>query len=344
MGKSFSSNQPRLELLPNELFIEIFQYIDSTDLRNFKGLNKRIHDIIEALRIDINVHRMETVNTTFLSAFNPSQIIRLDMRNPWSSMNLTSMMKLRSLTLDCGCLTRKQVDQMTTLTLPYLERLSVHNATLELQKLLLATIFRGEHFPSLKICQLKLKPTHDLKLCNTNRLPNNTVRSLTINSKWSWHEFEFLLNQLPHLRRLEINLSELYSVSVTSIHPRSSIKNLRITLNDPLNDLKKLLKLTPNLVRLRIRGSFGSSSALEHFNEIAKVLSDLVPGLKYFDCELYSYSWEGSNVQNIRWLHRLYKDVQCLWGQHRNQCYATDINTYPTPNEYECEYLDESVF
>ncbi|CAF4232491.1 unnamed protein product, partial [Adineta steineri] len=111
MGKSFSSNQPRLELLPNELFIEIFEYMDSDDLRNFKGLNKRIDLIIEGLKINVNTHRMETVNTIFLSAFDSSQIIRLEMRNRWSSMNLTSMMELRSLTLDCGCLTREQVDQ-----------------------------------------------------------------------------------------------------------------------------------------------------------------------------------------------------------------------------------------
>ncbi|CAF1476540.1 unnamed protein product [Adineta steineri] len=344
MGKSFSSNQPRLELLPNELFIEIFEYMDSVDLRNFKGLNKRIDLIIEGLKINVNIHRMEILNTTFLSAFNPSQIIRLEMRNPWSSMNLTSMMELRSLTLDCGCLTREQLDQMTTLTLCCLERLSVHNTTPNLQKLLLDTILRGVHFPSLKICQLKLKPTHDLELCNTNRLPNNTVRSLTINNKWSWHEFEFLLYRLPHLRRLEANLSRLYSVSVTSINPHSSIKHLRITLDNPSDDLKTLLKLTPNLVRLRIRGSLKNISVFTHFEKTAQALSDLVPHLQYFDCELYSYSYEDDKALTIQCLHPLYRDIQRLCGQSFNQCYATDINTYPTPNEYECEYFDETVF
>ncbi|CAF1347234.1 unnamed protein product [Adineta steineri] len=344
MGKSFSSNQPRLELLPNELFIEIFEYMDSDDLRNFKGLNKRIDLIIEGLKINVNTHRMETVNTIFLSAFDSSQIIRLEMRNRWSSMNLTSMMELRSLTLDCGCLTREQVDQMTTLTLPYLERLSFYNATPDLQKLLLDTILRGVHFPSLKICQLKLKYTHNLRFDATYPLPNITVRSLTINNKWSWHEFEFLLYRLPHLRRLETNLSGLYPVSVTFINPHSSIKHLRITLDNPSDDLKTLLKLTPNLVRLRIRGSLRGTDVFKGFEKIARVLSDLVPDLQYFDCELYRHSYEDDKAMTIQWLHRLYRDVQRLCGQGLNQCYATDINTYPTPNEYECEYFDKTIF
>ncbi|CAF1344524.1 unnamed protein product [Adineta steineri] len=353
MGNIFSStqqrfellpNQQRLESLPNEVLIEIFQYIDSINLRSFKGLNKRIDLIIESLKINVKVHWMPKLNTTFLSTFKPSQIIRLEMRSHWFSMNLTSMMKLRSLILDCSYLSRDQLDQMSTITLCYLERLSVHNTTPDLQKLLLDTIFRGEHFPLLKICQLKLKYTHDLKLNDNNPLPNNTVRSLTINNKWSWHELESLLHRLPHLRRLETNIGESYPMSVTSINPHLSIKHLRITLNKPSDDLKTLLKLTPNLVRLRIRGSLKNISALEHFKEITKVLSDLVPRLQYFDCELYCYSCEDDKALTIRCLHPLYRDIQRLCGQSRNQCYATDINNYPTPNEYECEYFDETVF
>ncbi|UJR12707.1 hypothetical protein I4U23_016881 [Adineta vaga] len=173
---------------------------------------------------------------------------------------------------------------------------------------------------------------HNLKLDDNNSLPNNIVRSLTIN-KWSWHELRSLLYQLPHLCRLDTHFAEPYPLSVTSIDPHLSIKHLRITLNNPSDDLATLLKLTPNLVRLRIRGSLGNISVLKHLNKIAEMLFDLVPHLQYFHCELYCYSNEDDNELNIRSIHRLFEGVRCLYGSAQNRCYATDITPYPIPNE-----------
>jgi len=112
MSDSVSSNQLQLEVLPDELFLEIFQYVEPIALHSFKGLNKRINCIIQALKVNIVVQCQETDEFDYLSIFAPTQIIRLEIRNYCLSLNLNNMTELRSLTLDCTYLSKEQLDQV----------------------------------------------------------------------------------------------------------------------------------------------------------------------------------------------------------------------------------------
>ncbi|CAF4014994.1 unnamed protein product [Rotaria sordida] len=185
MSNSLLSNQLRLEVLPNELFLEIFQYVDPIDLRSFKGLNKRIDHIIQLLKVNIVVQYQEEDDLDYISTFAPTQIIRLEMRNYWLSLNLNTMTELRSLTLDCTYLSKEQLDQVAEISLPHLERLSIDNVIYDPRESLLYAVFRGEHFPSLRTCQLELKHHYNLELNDSESSPNNALRSLAID-KWNW--------------------------------------------------------------------------------------------------------------------------------------------------------------
>ncbi|CAF1546574.1 unnamed protein product [Adineta ricciae] len=320
MNDSLSSNQLRLEVLPDELFLEIFQYVNPIDLCNLKGLNRRIDGIIDAVRMNITVQWKED-----------------QMHGKWPSLlYLHTLTELRSLTLNCRCFLKEQRDQIVNVRLPHLERLCVVNVTHDLHESLLDTLFRGEHFPSLTTCRLEFEYPYDLELNEyRSSLTNNAIRCLCVD-QWSLFNLGALWNQLPNLRRFETSFEETYDPKVWSAKPHLSIKHLRVTVNSPSHDLEKLLKLTPNLARLRIRGGLGRSSVVNYFEKLAELLPTLVPHLQQFDCELYCYSIDThENEFNIQKLNTLFKEIRCLSGLGHNRCYATDIKIYPFNNEYE---------
>jgi hypothetical protein len=112
MSGNLSSSQFQLELLPDELFLEIFQYMDLITLRSFKDLNQRINRIIQSLKVNIVVRNQEKNEFDYLSILAPVQIIHLEIRHYWLSLNFNSMTELRSLTLDCTYLSREQLEQV----------------------------------------------------------------------------------------------------------------------------------------------------------------------------------------------------------------------------------------
>ncbi|CAF3866642.1 unnamed protein product [Rotaria magnacalcarata] len=336
MSNSLSSNQLQLEENPNELLLEIFQYVDPIDLCSFKGLNKRINCIIQALKVHIVVRCQETDEFSYLSIFTPTQIVRLEIRNYCLPLNLNMMTELRSFTFDCTYLSKEQLDQITKIRLLSLERLSIENVTYDLQTSLLDVISQGEHFPSLKTCQIKSRHRYNLENNYSKSLPSNALRSLAIDT-WHWSKLDRLLHQLPNLRRFETNFGESYNSTINYIQPHLLIRHLKITLNDPLHDLEKFLKWTPNLTRLRIRGKIRDNDVLKHFEKMAEFLPMIVPRLQHFDCELYCYTNDNEARELIiRQLHPIFRKIRCLSGRAQNKCYATDIMIYPVDNEYEC--------
>lgn len=111
MSDNLQSTKSQLETLPNELFLEIFQYVDPIDLCRLKHLNKRINGIIQVTKVNLQVrHRKDDLD--YLSSFNPSQIIRVEIRNRRLSLNLKAMVELPSVTLDCAYLSKRQQKQV----------------------------------------------------------------------------------------------------------------------------------------------------------------------------------------------------------------------------------------
>jgi hypothetical protein len=182
-----------------------------------------------------------------------------------------------------------------------------------------------------------LRDHYNLEVNDSESSPNNALRSLGID-KWHWSKLGYLLHQLPNLRRFETNFEKSYEPTVNYVQPHLLIRHLKITLGDPLHDLETLLKWTPNLTRLRVRGNIERTDALENFAKMAQFLPVLVPHLQHFACELYCYSYDNEAYElNVQQLHPLFSKIRCLIGRDQNKCYATDIMIYPVGNEYECE-------
>lgn len=202
---------------------------------------------------------------------------------------------------------------------------------------LLYATFRDGHFPLLKKCQLKLRDDYNFEINDSETSANSLLRSLAID-KWHWSKLGFLLHRLPNLRRFETNFEKSCESTIHCIQPHLLLKHLKITLDDPLHDVEKLLKWTPNLTRLRVRGNISSDDVLKYFEKMAQFLPTLVPHLQYFDCEIYCYFSGNEGYELIiQQLHPLFRKIRCLFGRDQYKCYATDIVTYPFGNEYHCE-------
>ena len=108
------SNPLKLEALPDEIFLKIFNYVDSIDLQSFSQLNHRLHRIVRDVKVSIVIQwQEEEEERARLTSFIPTQIIHLEMRDYWSSVDLNKITELRSLTLDCTYSLREQVKQVS---------------------------------------------------------------------------------------------------------------------------------------------------------------------------------------------------------------------------------------
>lgn len=169
-------------------------------------------------------------------------------------------------------------------------------------------------------------------------MPNNTIRTLFL-STWYGAQLGSLFNHLPNLHRFEANIDGSIDWLSKIDKSHMSLTDVRVTLNDPLNDLDKMLHYMPNLRRLRIRGKINGNSVFEYFEKLATIIRSHTITLQRFDCELYFHSWYNQdNIIVIQQLHPLFKKIQCLLGKGINQCYATDLIEYPFYSEYTCKY------
>jgi hypothetical protein len=227
--------------------------------------------------------------------------------------------------------------------LPCLERLSIENAPYSFARQLFRAIIDNEHFPSLKVCQFSGDFYQLVAADNDHQSPNNTIRTLTLN-KLVGSQLSLLLNLLPNLRRLETNLTEL---TIDPLHMNvhhTSLELLRLTVEDPLNDLQIILQYAPLLKKLRVTGKINEDTVSLYFKALAKILRSEAKNLQQFDCELYFHAWaDQTNILVIQQLHPLFKKIQCHQGNNINQCYTTDLSEYPRYSEYSCEY-NSSLF
>ena len=145
-----SDNPSRLELLPNELLIDIFEYFHPQDLfRVFYNLNIRFNILLQSLH-----HLSLTVSTNNCVEDEFIPYIRTLIVNRAIDIDLNRFNQIRSLILRYP--TDKLLAQLNGNILPHLEHLCVnhmHISVLNLIPDLCDKIF-SNNFPKLKSCYL----------------------------------------------------------------------------------------------------------------------------------------------------------------------------------------------
>lgn len=229
---------------------------------------------------------------------------------------------------------KRELLQLLTVQLPYLERFSIDEVPHYYAKQLFQMLIDNEHYPSLKVCRFSGQYPHILFDKSDCQIQNTTIRSLIL-SRCSELQFNRILTLLPNLRRLETDIHTPRFDPLDLHLQHHSLEYLRITLGDLLSDLQIILPHVPNLKRLRIKGKITEDTVLKYFQPLAHLLRLVASNLQEFHCELYFHaSIPQISIDAIQQLHPLFKNIQRHLGSNINQCYTTDLDEYPYFSEY----------
>ncbi|CAF1069727.1 unnamed protein product [Rotaria sordida] len=242
MSDNIIQHRSTLEIFPDELFYELFEYIPLNDLyRIFFGLNKRINIILKNLSnlfAEWTTHNDDKIIDIFSTSISRLVIWR------GGYLNLNRFIKLRSLKLALP--TIEQCNEIQSSLI--LEHLHIES-TINKRKISeqLSLLFLTNSFPRLRTCQIDeiqfdknifhIKPTL-LSLITYTQNPGrllslcSNLKYLRLNLKDNINEFSSFDIHL-NLRYLQIGI---YSIEIN------------------LSTIETILSLTPNLIRFKFDG------------------------------------------------------------------------------------------
>ncbi len=119
---SMSDNQSltpfRFEEFPDEILLEVFKYVKPVDLHSFFGHNQRMNNLVRDVKVSVVIEypEYEDENFDYLAILLPKQFIRLELQYTWDAFDIYKLNELRSLTINCVCLSECQLDQVSFTT------------------------------------------------------------------------------------------------------------------------------------------------------------------------------------------------------------------------------------
>ena len=308
---SFIDLSTQLEHLPNELFIDIFGYINIKDLyHGLWGLSFRINRLLQSF--DRLSYTVETINQPMMSVFS-NQIVRLVI-NTEDTIDMSLFPNLRSLTLSKG--TQAQLSEIRTKPMPKLVYLSL----------------------SMPFYYSSPNPTADGT--ENNRLPSTQYPNLTrldmiYNDPWSlkWcpHSVslecsdpivvQFIINLCPQLHRLQVNTyrlphtSSIPSTQLGLVRDGHPLKELILSDSAGVFSLEEVISL---LARTSHEEYVNLTLYSISFIDLAHNLSTRLLDLRRFDCHIIDLSAnnESVDIETIHRIHPCFNRVQLKTNHH----------------------------
>ncbi|CAF3433170.1 unnamed protein product [Rotaria socialis] len=303
-----------LESLPDEIFVEIFEYVSIQDLyRGFYSLNLRFRMIIASLT---NLHGETTFERELHSLpfrFFASRITKFSMHHV-DLMDLSPFSAVRSLTLYIEP-NRAQCHVIRAFS--HLKYLYISQRPIDhfYYSVSLPHFVFTNAYPNLYTCQLNLisyrvqqhwtciPSLHTLSVC----LENPRV-------------FTQILQSCPSLTRLKVELTQHFTRPTTrfDIAPHVCLRRFYLYLNQTMfsccDIIEILLSLVPNLTNLVILGAASTVYSL-NINSLADMLHRCVPKLQHFYLNMFieeslSRMVTDSTKQQIGQLFRLFTNIQ----------------------------------
>jgi hypothetical protein len=290
------------EHLPNELLLDVFEYLDIGDLyRSFWGLNNRFDDILRSLK---NLSLVIEKNDPLLIAIFASRIVRLQV-NTWHEIDLSRFSNLKWLKL-CRT-TRNQVTKIRPDVVPKLVYLSLSLAFDFWSSTQLAQDVFSNGFPSLRHADLgrvdipytrswSLSPhLHSLCVCSSDPI----IVPLT-------------LAACPRLRSLQVQIfGDCHRIDLPCLRLNHPLK--RFTFADSygilsLDDISSILTYVPNIEYIHLT-LFEIS-----FNRLAHTLINRLHRLHKFDCyinEPPDPNEYNDDINTLRTIHPCFNRIQC---------------------------------
>lgn len=301
----------RLEILPNEIFIEIFQYFDIQQLfQSFNNLNYRFNILLRSL--NNLIFKLYENNSTELPYFVPY----IDTVTAYFPIHVDYEYLTNIRHLNLIKMPSKYFNESNFKFLSCLEDLSVKNMSINFAYILYKNIFSNT-FPCLKSCYLSqdnnipenIKFTDLLCLCHLQIGTINleiyaNILSVCLNLNF----FKFILKS----NEVFVNVKPHFNLKRIIIEPEDYIQSK----NDYAINI--CLSFLPNLEKLYIHQAFFQVNIPYYLNSDWHVSSidRHTPLLRYFKYELRMWHLTGIQLQIVNTIDEIKKHFQ---NRHNDQ-------------------------
>jgi hypothetical protein len=299
-----------IEIFPNELLIELFEYISPYDLYNtFFNLNSRLNSIINSLK---NLHLIlqeDWDNKERFIPFFASQISTLIIQHD-ESIDFSYYSNIRSLKLSMP--TTNQLNAIQPSLLPNLEHLYISNLFFSGNSEQLCRWIFSSSFSRLQNCQIDRMTFNDSYSYSSLSLRQLTISPCTWKSNMYKQIFE-ACPKLTHLRIIRLrNISFQLSSNIVCLH--TSLRYLSIHFgsigNDWYNQIDWLLSIVPNLENFTLLIDQNDTNIEFPFDLFAHLLIQHVPCLINFKAKIPLNKFLSKELNVIKCLHPLFIHVQ----------------------------------
>jgi len=326
---NFQSNEyfklSRFELLPDEILIEIFEYLPLTDLYSaFVNLNFRLNFLLRQSQIGFYLYQNESVNGNLLRSLfyfqKQLRFLHID-HNPL--INLQIFSNLKSLTIYLP--TKDQLLQINNRILPNLNRLSLGMIHRNDRNLILKSLFGENKLLKLKYCyfyEIDFNETiHSYEY--SYNITNLSIKHVEMK------DFLCLLSLLPNVCQFDVSITDLCLKSFQNL-TKFSHRNLRILKMEfvdklsGLNHLSDLISFVPFVEQLTL--VLINLVQLKDYLILENIFLNHCLQLKQFICSI-DYDCQLSSNQLIHKFNQFktrdhsYQTIQIIPCQiHDDQC------------------------
>jgi len=312
----------RFELMPDELIIEIFEYISIIDLFNsFINLNFRLNYLLRNIHIGININQNEDKTKYLLNAlyYFSKQIYYIHI-DYYPLLNLTNFININSLIIYLP--TKNQLLSINNKIMPNLSRLWIGIINKNDQNIICQNLFGNKQFSKLYFCYLfEINfnfNSNSFKICFN-------IRKLFL-TKISTKDFILILLLLPNLYQFHFYLNDLLLTTINHFnHQNLRILKIEFLENiSQLNYLNYIISFVPFIQQCNF--IFINLIKIKDYIILQNIFIKKLFKLKQFICSIYYYCQLSSN-QMINKFYRLkikfpffqnIKIIPCLI--HQDKC------------------------
>lgn len=299
IGKMNKKNS-RLELLPNEILLLIFQYFNAQDLfQAFYKLNYRFNHLIQCFNDLQLVYQMKNFDYNDKNIFfNYVYTLVID---DDTNINFRYFPNIRRLKLNS--ISKNIISQLNSFSPPYLECLTLDRPGMFSKKIKNRNLLYLNQIDILK---------------STNRCMSLNILKLgCINSL----NYTSILSLCPNLKYFDISITAYYkSLSNMIFHTHLQQMTIRIRdiIHDSIDDIMdNYLLCVPNLKYLSIHLGIFDLKAIEfylNYNWFKKAIEQCLPSLQQCQFYIYINEFDISQIKDIE--YQMKKNFQII---HNNQ-------------------------
>lgn len=307
-----------IETFPNELLLELFEYIAPYDLYNiFYNINSRFKSIVSSCR---NLHLIleeDWDNKERSAPFFASNVSSLIVKHD-EPIDFSNYSNIRSLKL---CMpTENQCNAIQPDLFFNLEHLCISNLYYSDNSEQLSRFIFSTKFLHLRTCHIDR-----INLNDNHRDISLTLHQITLSpSTWKSNMYKQIFNSCPNLSYLQLirlrNIS--FEISATLKCPHSSLRYLYIHCysieKDWYNHIDWLLSNIPNLENLKLLIDENQINFELFINSLAYLLTQHLSRLSYFKAKIPLNHVLGKDLNVIKQLHPLFTHIRAQKRHKQN--------------------------